>query len=131
MHFLHLADRAVLQDAHGSEERCRRVHVNAHLRHPLLLVGDLHHAAHFVDVVGHGLLAVNVDAQFHRARPDGSVHVVRGGDVGGVQVLPFLVEQNAPVLIDLRLGKELHSLGRPIEVNIANRDEFHVRAFAN
>ena len=62
---------------------------------------------------------------------DGSVHVVRGGNVGGVQVLPFLVEQNAPVLIDLRSRKQLQGLGRPSEVNVANRDDLNSRAFSD
>ena len=60
MDFLDLADDAVPHDAHRRAERRRRVHMDSHLGHEFLLVGNLHHAAHFVEVVGERLLAVDV-----------------------------------------------------------------------
>ena len=62
-----------------------------------------------VDRLGQRFLGVDVQSLLHRPHGDRGVHVVRRGDVDRVEVL-LLVEQLAPVLVDLDAGEAILDL---------------------
>ena len=57
------------------------------------------------------------------------MHVVRRRHVHGVDVLVFLLEQFAPVLIDADLGEALLDPLEPPEVDIRNSHQIESRVF--
>ena len=59
-------------------------------------------------------------AKFKRLQADGSVHVVRNGDVDGINVAGFLFQQFTPVLIALHVRPFLLHSGEIARINIAH-----------
>ncbi len=57
----------------------------------------------------------------------GRVHVVGSGDVDRVEVF-LLVEQLAPVLVDLHIGESLLDLAQVSEIDVGDRDQLDVGA---
>jgi hypothetical protein len=126
--FLHLADRASLDDLRGHAIVGGGMNLDAHLRDNFLLLGQLGHAADFVQAVGERLLAVDVLAESHRADTHRRVHVVGCGNVHTVDLVGFLLQHLAPVLIEARVGEFLASRGGLCEVHIAERRDLDVLA---
>ena len=127
MDLLDLADRAGL-DRRGDRAVDRRgVELDAHLGDELLLARHPGHLPGLVDRLRERLLGVDVQPALQRAHGDRGVHVVRGRDVDRVEVL-LLVEQLAPVLVDLHVGEALLDLRGIPQVDVGHGDELDVRA---
>ena len=80
-----------------------------------------------VDRLGQRFLGVDVQPLLHRPHGDRGVHVVGSRDVDRVEVL-LLVEQLAPVLVNLHVGEAFLDLAQVSEVDVGDRDELDVRA---
>jgi hypothetical protein len=116
-----LADGSILNDANRLAISAAGMNLDAHLCHELLLVRELREPARLVDVVRHGLLAIHVFAELHRGHGHRRVHVIGDGDVDRVNGL-LLVEQLAPVLINLYVGKSLQRVGL-VQVHVRDSNE--------
>ena len=130
--FLHLPDRAVVDELHDELVLRARVNLNAHLRDELLLGGDFGEPAGLVDRLRQRLLAVDVQAAVHGAAcAIGRVHVVRRRDVHRVEVL-LLVEQHAVVVVDMEVGPAFleRRRGSSVGIDLGDGDELQVLAAA-
>ena len=83
--------------------------------------------AGLVDRLRERLLAVDVQPALEGAHGDRGVHVVGRRDVDRVEVL-LLVEQLAPVLVDLDVREPLLDRRRVPQVDVGHGDELEVRA---
>ena len=97
--------------------------LDAHLRDELLLPGKLRQLPRFIEVVRQRLLAIDMFAQLHRGHRHRRVHVVRRRDVDRIEILRLLVQQLAPVLINLHVGMMLLELRRPLQIHLRHRDQ--------
>ncbi len=88
---------------------------------------DAGQLAGFVDRLGQGFLAVDVQPLLHGPHRDRGVHVVGGRDVDRVEVF-LLIEQLAPVLVNLDVGKAFLDLAQVPEIDVGDRDELDIRA---
>ena len=111
MNLAHLADRALLDGRHDRPVDRMGVDLDAHLGDQALLARHPGHLPGFVDGPRERLLGVDVQALLQRPHRDRGVHVVGRRDVDRVEVL-FLVEQLAPVLVDMHVGEKLDQLCR-------------------
>ena len=73
-------------------------------------------------------LAIDMLSELHRGQSDGRVHVIGRGDIDGIDVLRFLFEQFAPVLIDPRVRELFAGFGGPVEIHITDRDDLDILA---
>ena len=81
--------------------------------------------------MGEGFLTINMLTELHGADAHGGMHVIGSGDIDGVDVFSFFVEQLTPVLIEAcfwELFPCLHSLS---EVHITDSDDFDVLAICD
>ena len=83
------------------------VDLDAHLGDEATLVSEFGQLANLKQIVRQRFLAVNVFSQLHRAHGDAGVHVVGGGDVHGIDVFGFFIEELSPVLINFDVGESL------------------------
>ena len=104
VNFLHLPDRAVMDELDGRPVGGMRLDLIPHLRHDLEALGRLAHLPGLEDGVGEWLLALDVLAEMHRRQARARVHVIGGGDDDGIEKLR-LVEKPAPIGKPLRLRK--------------------------
>ncbi len=122
MDFLDRADGALLDDADGLLVNAGGMDLDAHLRDHFAGTRELGQPARLVDVVGEGLLAIDMFAQLQGGHGDGGVHVIGHGDVDGLNGL-FLVKQLAPVLINLHVREFLFDRFGAAEVNVGDGDQ--------
>ena len=97
--------------------------LRAHLRHAVVLLGQLRHHARLADGVGERLLAVDVLAQAQGRRRGGRVDVVGRGHHHGVDVL--LLQQFSQVVVLPRLGEPVGRLGQVRVVHVAEGGDVH------
>jgi hypothetical protein len=71
----------------------------------------------------HRLLAIDVLAHLDRPEGRGSVNMIRRADGDGVDVLLFLLQQDAEIFVTSRVGKLLVSSRRPAVVDVAQGDD--------
>ena len=95
----------------------------AHLRRDACRLGGLGQLAALVQRVRQRLLAVDVLAGPDRRHRGDGVDVVGRADRDGVDVLGFLVEHLAEVLVSPRLREGLERAGRAVVVDVAQGDD--------
>ena len=131
MHFLDLANGAGLHQQRRHAVEARGVNLDAHLRHDALEPRILRQLPRFVEVVRQRLLAIDVLAQLQRAHGDRRVHVVGGRDVHRIELLAFLIEQLAPVLVDSGAGEVLPQLRGAVQIHLRHRHQVHLLGTAS
>ena len=100
----------------------------AHLGDYAGLFGNAGHLAGFVDRVRHRFFAIDVLAHLHRPDRSRCVYMVGRSDGDGVDVLRFLVEHPAKILVDLRVRELLERSLGPVGVDVTERDDIFVLA---
>ena len=131
-----LADGPVAHQLAGHAELLHGALHGAGLQHPAVGVHGLHHLEGLVDVVGEGLLAVDVLARPQGGQRDDGVPVIRGGDAHRVDVLA------GEELAEVAVGRTSRQAGRgkgrvvlvhplpgglaPRRVHVADRDDLDV-----
>ena len=107
------------------------MNLRAHLRGPLVFVGDLGQDAGFADRVRQRLLAVAVLAHPHRHRGGRRVDMIGRTHHDGVDLAVHLLEHLAEVAIPLGLGELLHRrLAAPV-VDVAEGHDILAGAVAD
>ena len=101
--------------------------LDPHLGDELFLAGHACQLPGLVDRLGQGFLGVDVQPLLHRPHGDRGVHVVGSGDVDRVEVF-LLVEQLAPILVDLHIGEAFLDSAQVSEVDVGDRDQLDVGA---
>ena len=122
VNFLHLPDRAVMNELDGRPVGRMRLDLIPHLRHDLEALGRLAHLPGLEDGVREWLLALDVLAEMHRRQAGAGMHVIGGGNDDGIEKLR-LVEKPAPIGQPLRLRKlfsRLPEVGHRV-VDVAQR----------
>ena len=102
VHFLHGADRAVLDPLDRLAMPLARAAEVAHLRRDARFLCDARHQTRLTDVVRERLLAIDVLARLHRENRDVGVQVVGRGDEDGVDGL-LLLEHDPEVFVTAHL----------------------------
>ena len=129
VHFVHLADRAVLDPLLDQADALARAPLVAHLGDDLVLARGLGQRPRLGHRARQRLLHVDVLAELHRRHRDDGVGVVRRRDDDGVDVL-LLLEHHAEVLVADRVRERLEDLRRAASaerglalVHVAQRDD--------
>src|SRR6266702_1524973 len=112
VHFHDFANGAVLHPLDDAAHVLRGMALKAGLRGLMgIFLRGLHHGAHFIDIVGKRLFAVDVLAALHGGQCGDGMSVVGGGDDDCVDLLVHLVEHDAPVVEALRVRVFLNGGG--------------------
>ena len=97
--------------------------LRAELRDGLLLVRQLLDLSAVFQLVAERLLGVDVLAAREGVEHDRRMHVIRRGDVHGIDLVPFLLEHLLPVAVDARIGEALVRGGQIGGIDVAERGD--------
>jgi len=123
VNFLHLPDRAALNQLDHAMVVRRRVDLRAHLRGDAGLLRLLHDRAALEDVARDRLFAIHVLLRPQRRKDGEGVRVLGGRDEEGVDVVHLRV-QFAEVLVGPRLREQRGGAFEGLRVHVAQRDQF-------
>lgn len=122
LHGLYFSDATGLHNLNGGAVEFVRMDLVSEAGDDAGLLRHFHHLAILPDIVRHRLLAVDVLAELHRADRTVGVHVVRGRNGNGIDLVSFFRKHFPEVLVDRRLGAELFHVQGALRIDIAKGD---------
>ena len=127
---LHRTERARAQQLDRLSVRHERRVLRAHLRDDSVSHGEVAQERRLGVALAERFLEVDVLTLTHRGGGDDRVVVVGDGDVHRVDGVAFILEQLAPVAVEVRLGELLPHAVEVLCVNVAERRHLDLRMSA-
>ena len=128
MNRLDFANHASLNLGDATTHRVKRGPLVAHLGADAVLLREIAKITSFADRTGQRLLGVRVLAVLERFRRDDRVHVVRGRNRNGVDLVHHFGVQIFVVRVGLAAGEFLRFALKRFAVDVADRNDFAVKA---
>src|SRR5690554_6429901 len=126
---MHFADQTGIMNLFTGSHSVTGTSLVSHLGHDLVFFCGFGQLSGFPNVMSEGLLGVHVFSQFHRSQGGYSVRMVRCGYRTSIDIISFLVQHLAKIVVILRLGVIASGIGSPIVIDVTQGHYVHVPAF--